>query len=185
MDPPAYTPAEPTPARPHRTIQDLRAQIIANGSVIRPLYDVHKSSDDHIELIVAKTPAPRSASRDPRLHWSEKKDLAAALNRTSDPMGFVRLGDPMRASTLSAAGEAGASGSGSGRVGPGAGSAEKHYAVLMKRTGSNKTIYVIGESAVILMSAVKVGNADASAAQCKVSLGTLWRKHWSGCSSGR
>lgn len=126
MEPPAYTPPEPT--RPHRSIADLRAQIIANGSVIRPRNDVNKSSDDHIELIVAKTPAPRSAASrgNPRLHWNEKEAMSA----------FNRGSDPMRASPAPAAADS----SGTAAAGQG----QKHYALLMKRSGGSRTIYIIG-----------------------------------------
>lgn len=132
MEPPAYSPASPT--RPYRSIQDLRAQIVANGSVIRPRSDVHRSSDDHIELIVAKTPAPRivsSSSRgfgnsNPQTHWTEKEAMAA----------FNRASDPMRGTATAAGGSAGP---GVGGIG------EKHYALLMRRSGGNsKTVYIIG-----------------------------------------
>lgn len=95
MEPPAYSP--PEPARPHRSILDLRTQIIANGSIIRPRNEVHKASDDHVELIVAKTPDPnRHRSRNPRLHWSEKEALAAC-NTGSDPMRSVHEGSNVNA----------------------------------------------------------------------------------------
>ncbi|KAK0258747.1 hypothetical protein LTR91_024125 [Friedmanniomyces endolithicus] len=48
MDPP---PAYPT----HLTIPDLRAQIIANSTIIYPHREVTKAADSHLELIVAKT----------------------------------------------------------------------------------------------------------------------------------
>ena len=51
MDPPAYS-----PATQRRSIHDLRSQIIANGSVIKPRSDTYKSALDYIELIVAKAP---------------------------------------------------------------------------------------------------------------------------------
>ncbi|KAK1071754.1 hypothetical protein LTR12_017908 [Friedmanniomyces endolithicus] len=47
MDPP---PAYPT----HLTIPDLRAQIIANSTIIYPHREVTKAADSHLELIVAK-----------------------------------------------------------------------------------------------------------------------------------
>ncbi|RMY82658.1 hypothetical protein D0862_11944 [Hortaea werneckii] len=53
---PAYTPS--------RSIEGLRAQILANGSLLRPKDDssIGRSSNDHIELVVAKLPAPTSKS---------------------------------------------------------------------------------------------------------------------------
>ncbi|KAI6835718.1 hypothetical protein KC332_g16406 [Hortaea werneckii] len=51
--PPAYTPSP-------RSIEGLRAQILANGSLLRPKSDPHhsgRSSGDHIELVVAKLTA--------------------------------------------------------------------------------------------------------------------------------
>ncbi|KAK0267522.1 hypothetical protein LTR35_016252 [Friedmanniomyces endolithicus] len=47
MDPP---PAYPT----HLTIPDLRAQIIANSTIIYPHREVTKAADSHLELVVAK-----------------------------------------------------------------------------------------------------------------------------------
>lgn len=62
MEPPAYAPPEATqPYHQSRSITDLRAQIIANASVIRPKNEVHKSSADHVELIVALTPVTKAA----------------------------------------------------------------------------------------------------------------------------
>lgn len=127
MEPPAYTP----PAQ-IRSIASLRAQIIANGSVIRPRNDVNKSSDDHIELVVAKTPSlsqsDSSRGGNPRLHWSEKDALRAATNRGSDPMRpHVQPGA-------------------SGDAGGGVGMGQKHYAVLIRRSGGSKSINVIGMS---------------------------------------
>ncbi len=46
MDPP---PAYPT----HLTIPDLRAQIIANSTIIYPHREVTKAADSHLELVVA------------------------------------------------------------------------------------------------------------------------------------
>lgn len=145
MEPPAYTP--PSPNRPYRSIQDLRAQIVANGSVIRPRSDVHRSSDDHIELIVAKTPAPRIVSSSPRgfgnsnpqTHWTEKEAMAA----------FNRASDPMRGTATAVGGGAGP---GMGGIG------EKHYALLMRRSGGNsKTVYIIGtESAPFMCGSLTV-----------------------------
>ena len=152
MEPPAYTPALPAaPTRSHRSISDLRAQIIANGSVIRPRTDVNKSSDDHIELIVAKTPAPRptgapfsssSGPANPRLHYSEKEAMAA-LNRASDPTRSMHQPSKL----------AGASGSGStgGAQGGGEAGEGRHYAVLVKRSG-HRTINVIGMLSLSLLS---------------------------------
>ncbi|KAK3109365.1 hypothetical protein LTR53_017458, partial [Teratosphaeriaceae sp. CCFEE 6253] len=48
MDPPAYAPSG-------RTIHDLRSQIIANGTVLKPRGNSNQhTADDHIELILAK-----------------------------------------------------------------------------------------------------------------------------------
>ncbi|KAK0310597.1 hypothetical protein LTR01_003751 [Friedmanniomyces endolithicus] len=54
--PPAYS--------THLTIPDLRAQIIANSTIIYPHREVTKAADSHLELIVAKAhqPTPSSAN---------------------------------------------------------------------------------------------------------------------------
>ncbi|KAI7279389.1 hypothetical protein KC345_g5381 [Hortaea werneckii] len=57
--PPAYTPSP-------RSIEGLRAQILANGSLLRPKSDPHhsgRSSGDHIELVLAKLTAPPAATK--------------------------------------------------------------------------------------------------------------------------
>ncbi|KAI7239389.1 hypothetical protein KC330_g1918, partial [Hortaea werneckii] len=87
--PPAYTPS--------RSIEGLRAQILANGSLLRPKDDSHtgRSSNDHIELVVAKLPAPTSKS------------------------------------TATSSADASSTG------------ANKHYALLVKRTYSKKDVGII------------------------------------------
>ncbi|KAK5124665.1 hypothetical protein LTR85_001378 [Meristemomyces frigidus] len=67
--PPSYNPA--------RSIQDLRAQILANGSIMKPRQNTERPSDDHLELVVAKYGAgpPSSAG------MSEKQAAAAAYNQ--------------------------------------------------------------------------------------------------------
>lgn len=87
--PPAYTPP--------RSIEGLRAQILANGSLLRPKDDSHtgRSSNDHIELVVAKLPSPASKS-------------ATAPSASASSTG-----------------------------------ANKHYALLVKRTYSKKDVGII------------------------------------------
>jgi len=59
MDPPAYTaPSAAAPTRSHRSISDLRSQIIANTSVLHPSRNDERSRADHIEVVVARLPDP-------------------------------------------------------------------------------------------------------------------------------
>ena len=57
MDPPAYV-----PSAPKRSIHDLRTQILANGAMLKPKQNANRPSDDHIELVIAKTPDHSSAA---------------------------------------------------------------------------------------------------------------------------
>ncbi|GAB7358241.1 hypothetical protein MBLNU230_g0392t1 [Neophaeotheca triangularis] len=106
-DPPAYQPAS---APPKRSIQDLRAQIIANGSVIRQRYNQERSSDDHIELVVAQKPASSNGNPDGR-NFSEKQP-AFSWTRTQQQQ-------PSAASASSDA-------------------QPQHYACLLQRSSSRK-----------------------------------------------
>ena len=131
LEPPAYTPA--TPVSSHRTIQDLRAQIIANASVIRPRTDVNKSSDDHIELVVAKTPPPRtSPANTTTTHWDEKNGNTA-FNRRPAP-GRQYIAAATSSSSVAARQP-------QFFYPPPEG--EKHYAVLVRRSGNTRSISVI------------------------------------------
>ena len=125
MDPPTYTAAVPTATTaidpPKRTIQDLRAQILAHGTVIRPQHDVHYGSEDHIELLVAKTPAHttrQQAARTP--NFNEKQSTRMNSDGT---FNFQLARQETGAS--STAGDS------------------KHYAVLIRRSGSSTKIRVI------------------------------------------
>ncbi|KAK4546929.1 hypothetical protein LTR36_001661 [Oleoguttula mirabilis] len=74
MDPPAYTSTRA--AVPHRSIQDLRSQILANGSIMKPRNNPERPSDDHLELVVAKV-----GGMGPPPGMSEKQAVAAAYNQ--------------------------------------------------------------------------------------------------------
>jgi hypothetical protein len=92
MDPPAYT--------PRRTIGDLRHQIIANASVLRPRSNDERSRADHVEVIIAKWPSDD-------LTFSFPSEKASAAGSSSRP------------------------------------NANKHYALLIKRTLSNTKVEII------------------------------------------
>ncbi|KAK3691743.1 hypothetical protein LTR37_018471 [Vermiconidia calcicola] len=115
-EPPPYAAPAPT----HRSILDLRAQIIANGSVMKPRINSERPSDDHIELIVGKTPAPTSNLQQPnRTHWTDEKQA----------MSSVRDGNTVPTNTAGSASSATRGG--------------KHYAVLMRRSRGSRSINVI------------------------------------------
>jgi len=77
MDPPAYASAEPArPAAPHRSIHDLRSQILANGSILKPRSNRERASDDHLELVVAKLPAGAASMPGSSFGMSAKHALA-------------------------------------------------------------------------------------------------------------
>lgn len=115
MDPPSYT---ATATAPNRSIQDLRAQIIANGTLIRPSTDVHFGSEDHIELIVAKTPATAPSQQAYRnKNFNEKQTLNA-----DGTFNFPQDQAPQGSSSTASS---------------------KHYAVLVRRHGSGQKIRII------------------------------------------
>jgi hypothetical protein len=72
--PPPYSTDVVTSKQPHRSILDLRAQIIANASAVNPKKDVHKAADDHLDVVIAKEPVTgvsRSAiSSTPAKHYA-------------------------------------------------------------------------------------------------------------------
>lgn len=74
MDPPAY--AAPRPPGPPRSINDLRCQIIANGTLLKPSSHNERPADNHLEVVVARTPHPNAPSASPG--FSEKQTSAAA-----------------------------------------------------------------------------------------------------------
>lgn len=85
MDPPVYTP--PASSSIKRTIIDLRTQIIANASILRPNYNNDRPSDDHIELVVAKAPANAAVA----YSSGEKRHshaYASASSSSSEPAGL-------------------------------------------------------------------------------------------------
>ncbi|GAB1734917.1 hypothetical protein NU195Hw_g5106t1 [Hortaea werneckii] len=109
--PPAYTPP--------RSIEGLRAQILANGSLLRPKSDPHssgRSSDDHIELVVAKLPATKSSATPGAYYFNAKTN---SIQQHPSSSGAI------------AAANASATG------------ANKHYALLVKRTYSKKDVGII------------------------------------------
>lgn len=126
MDPPSYDSTAAAATSQRRSIQDLRAQIIANGSVMKPRYNSERPSDDHIELIVAKTPTLSSSQSLQQAarstHWSEKQAFALA----NDSMQTFATTTPNRPSSSTSSTHEG-----------------KHYAVLMRRSGGSKTVRII------------------------------------------
>ncbi|KAI6824216.1 hypothetical protein KC340_g299 [Hortaea werneckii] len=93
--PPAYTPS--------RSIEGLRAQILANGSLLRPKDDSHtgRSSNDHIELVVAKLPSPAGKSTaTPSSAYASStganKHYALLVKRTysKKDVGIILKGEP-------------------------------------------------------------------------------------------
>ncbi|KAH9825995.1 hypothetical protein Tdes44962_MAKER03778 [Teratosphaeria destructans] len=71
MDPPAYTAPASAP-KPPRTILDLRAQILANASLL------NRSTEDQIEVIVAKAGAVPAAPS-PMLSGNEKRPITQVM----------------------------------------------------------------------------------------------------------
>ena len=128
MDPPAYAPPPVLAAGQHRSIQDLRAQIIANGSVLNPRFETGKSSDDHIELIVAKAPAARPSQRASSSSQLNEKQYMKMVH------GPSKINKSLQASAAD-------------RPTPSSSSDEgKHYAVLIKRaSGSKINVIIQGE----------------------------------------
>lgn len=125
MDPPSYDATAATAATHRRSIHDLRTQIIANGSVMRPRLNHERPSDDHIELIVAKTPAFTSSQSQQAArttHWTEKQALAIASDGTKS---LVTPNTDRSTSSTSTTHDG------------------KHYAVLMRRSGGSKTVKII------------------------------------------
>lgn len=113
--PPTYAAAA---GPPKRSIQDLRTQIIAHGTVIRPEHDNQYGSEDHIEVLVAKTPAYTSAQQASRTpHFNEKQSTAMKSDGTFD---FQLRRQETGASASSTTVES------------------KHYAVLITRSGGSK-----------------------------------------------
>lgn len=110
-----------TTATPKRTIQDLRAQIIANGTVIRPSTDPHYGSDDHIELIVAKTPALAPSQQAYRNRNFNEKQTMNADGTFNFPQDQAPQSSSSSATTVQS----------------------KHYAVLIRRNGSGQKIRII------------------------------------------
>lgn len=118
MDPPAYTPPQEQSSTARRSIQDLRAQIVANGSIMRPKNNGNRDSSDHIEVILAKTPAARAASNgSPNTHWDEKQTLALMRGSSGaqQPISTTLVPPDLSASTGSVQGG-------------------RHYGVLIKRS---------------------------------------------------
>ncbi|KAK5683466.1 hypothetical protein LTS10_004999 [Elasticomyces elasticus] len=81
MNPPAYSSGS--------TIHDLRVQIIANGTILKPRHDPSQAADNHIELITAKwhTNAPSiiSPALEKQKHFSEKQRPASTTIATTLP----------------------------------------------------------------------------------------------------
>ncbi|KAK6404616.1 hypothetical protein LTR95_018848, partial [Oleoguttula sp. CCFEE 5521] len=75
MEPPAYTAPTAAPTPTLRTINDLRSQIIANASVLKPRHNEERSRADHIEVVVARLPSTSSTL--PTWVPDEKVDLRA------------------------------------------------------------------------------------------------------------
>ncbi|KAK3051528.1 hypothetical protein LTR09_007183 [Extremus antarcticus] len=129
MDPPTYTPSAPAaPPPPHRSILDLRAQILAHGTIIKPQNDSQYGPEDHIELLVAKTPKLTSSQQAYRTqNFNEKQSSKMRPDGTFD----FQLARQQTAGSLSAASSSSA------------GADRKHYAVLVRRNGSNERIRII------------------------------------------
>jgi hypothetical protein len=119
-EPPTYAATTST----QRSIQDLRAQILAHGTVLRPRCDVHYGSSDHIELIVAKTPSytPAAAQAIRSTNFDEKK---AIMMREDGVVEYPLMAPPSASSSAVGA------------------HANKHYGVLIRRTTSKKDLYII------------------------------------------
>ncbi|KAK5170105.1 uncharacterized protein LTR77_004689 [Saxophila tyrrhenica] len=116
--PPTYAAAA---GPPKRSIQDLRAQIIAHGTVIRPEHDNQYGSEDHIEVIVAETPAHTSAQQASRTpNFNGKQSTAMKSDGTLD----FQLRKQENAASASASASTAVE--------------SKHYAVLIKRSGGTK-----------------------------------------------
>ncbi|KAK5726283.1 hypothetical protein LTR17_012903 [Elasticomyces elasticus] len=81
MNPPAYSPG--------RTIHDLRVQIIANGTILKPRADPNRAADNHIELIMAKwhsnAPSVISPVLEKQKHFSEKQRPASTTTTSTLP----------------------------------------------------------------------------------------------------
>nr|OQO32271.1 hypothetical protein B0A51_00519 [Rachicladosporium sp. CCFEE 5018] len=60
MEPPAYTAPSAATTPTLRTINDLRSQIIANASILKPRNNEERSRADHIEVVVARLPSTTS-----------------------------------------------------------------------------------------------------------------------------
>ena len=90
---------------------------------MRPSQNNERPSDDHIELIVAKTPAFTSAQQASRsTHWNERQTLATASDATRS-LANPASNRPNPSMSLTHDG--------------------KHYAVLMRRSGTSKAVKII------------------------------------------
>lgn len=123
----AGSPAIATTAH-RRTIQDLRAQIIANGTIICPKSNPEYGSQDHIEVLLAQTPPSASpeAVMSTRF-FDDQRNLRTHGSAVLQKPGSAQASSSSRQPLLSWDGE----------------SNSKHYAILVRRTGSGSSIRII------------------------------------------
>lgn len=116
IDPPAY--AHTTTTR-QRTINDLRQQIIANGTILRPRFNDKQPADEHIEIVVAQIP---SQSGIPTITLNEKQ---ATISKTP-PAGLSRPVANDHVPNPATSADTG-----------------RHYALLVRRSYTTKDLRII------------------------------------------
>lgn len=124
MDPPAYTPTTPAPATgTRRTIEDTRALILANASIIKKYKDY-----EPIELVIGKTksPADIAALNQMRSFTSQTSNVTIRINDTPAAGSGSSSTPERRASNNDAVRTTG-----------------RHFAVLVYRTAHRKDLEVL------------------------------------------
>ena len=122
VDPPAYTPAAPAaPTSVRRSVEDTRALILANASIIKP----RQRTDAPIELIVGKTKPPALAAASTRSFTSQTSNITIRINDTPGASGSSNNSPERRPSDSGV------------RV------AGRHYAALVNRSFPSNEIHML------------------------------------------
>ena len=109
---------------PRRTIQDLRAQIIANATILEPRHDHERPANNHVEVILAKI---HSGVRTPQPSGSLPPRIRPAVGKSGSVSGISSASEKQALATE----HNGTSGNG------------QHYAVLVRRSFVKQNVQML------------------------------------------
>ncbi|KAF2721906.1 hypothetical protein K431DRAFT_284355 [Polychaeton citri CBS 116435] len=121
LQPPSYTSSTST-----RSILDLHTQIRANASILNPRNNDERSSDDHLEVITAEVPAAGNVP-------NQSRSSTSGLPSSSRNPSGSDIADGVGSTSPPKLTKEGGGG---------------HYAVIVRRTNSKRSIKIILRSRV-------------------------------------